>query len=241
MKRQRLARRGLSIQSHFACGPIVTVKLPTPSISHSSLSPGTVAATPDGVPVMMMSPAASATISESLPMTSGTFQIICARSPSCRSLPLAVSAMRPLLGWPILPAGCSGPQGAEASNALPISHGRFMSRDGDLQIAPRKVDAHAVAVDAVERLIERDVAPAGLERHHQLHLVMHVLGERGIGHVSSVRHDGVGGLGEEERRIAHVVPHLADVFFVIAADAPDAANGKHLVAAGHRDGSLGRR
>ena len=83
---------------HFAGGPIVTVKLPTPSISHSSLSPGTVAATPDGVPVMMMSPAASATISESLPMTSGTFQIICARSPSCRSLPLALSAMRPLLG-----------------------------------------------------------------------------------------------------------------------------------------------
>src|SRR5262249_2919026 len=54
----------------FAGGPLVTVKLPTPSISHSSLSPATVAATPDGVPVMMMSPAASATISESLPMTS---------------------------------------------------------------------------------------------------------------------------------------------------------------------------
>src|SRR6516165_3196310 len=129
MKRQRLARRGLSMQSHFAGGPIVTVKLPTPSISHSSLSPGTVAATPDGVPVMMTSPAASATISESLTMTSGTFQIICARSPSCRSLPLALSAMRPLLGWPILLAGCNGPQGAEASNALPISHGRFMSRE----------------------------------------------------------------------------------------------------------------
>src|SRR5262249_36403486 len=83
---------------HLAGGPIVTVKLPTPSISHSSVSPGTVAATPDGVPVMMISPAASATVSDSLPMTSATFQIICARSPSCRSLPLALSAMRPLLG-----------------------------------------------------------------------------------------------------------------------------------------------
>src|SRR5262249_52365904 len=48
---------------------------------------------------------------------------------------------------------------------------------GDLQIAPREVDTDAIAVDAVERLIERDVASAGLERHHQLHLVMHVLGE----------------------------------------------------------------
>src|SRR5262249_28258589 len=65
--------------AHFAGGPIVTVSLPTPATSHSSLSPGTVAATPDGVPVMITSPAASSTISDSLLMTSGTFQIICAR------------------------------------------------------------------------------------------------------------------------------------------------------------------
>jgi hypothetical protein len=62
-------------------------------------------------------------------ITSGTFQIICARSPSWRTLPLHLSAMRPLLGCPILAAGCSAPQGADASNDLPISHGRFMSRD----------------------------------------------------------------------------------------------------------------
>jgi len=91
------------------------------------------------------------------------------------------------------------------------------------------------------RLIERDFAAAGLERHHQLHLVMHVLGEGRIRHACPIRHDGVGGLGEEERRIAHVVPHFADVFFVIAADAPDAPHRKHLVGTGHRDGGLGRR
>src|SRR5271168_5152710 len=56
--------------------PIVTVSLPTPSTSHSILSPATVAATPDGVPVMMMSPGASSTISDSFEMISGTFQII---------------------------------------------------------------------------------------------------------------------------------------------------------------------
>ena len=61
---------------HFSGGPIVTLSLPTPSTSHSILSPATVAATPDGVPVMMMSPAASSTISESFEMISGTFQII---------------------------------------------------------------------------------------------------------------------------------------------------------------------
>ena len=62
--------------SYLNGGPIVTVSVPTASIAHSILSPATVAATPDGVPVMMMSPGASATISESLAMTSGTFQII---------------------------------------------------------------------------------------------------------------------------------------------------------------------
>src|SRR5262245_1939288 len=53
---------------------------------------------------------------------------------------------------------------------------------GDLQVAAREVDADAVAPDAVERLVELDVAAAGLERHHQFHLAMHVLGERRVGH-----------------------------------------------------------
>ena len=61
---------------YFSGCPIVTFSVPTPSISQSILSPATVAATPDGVPVRMMSPAASSTISDSLEMTSGTFQII---------------------------------------------------------------------------------------------------------------------------------------------------------------------
>ena len=73
-------------------GPIVTASRPTPSISQSSRSPATVAATPDGVPVMMMSPGASATISDSFSITSGTFQIIWLRSPSWRILPLQLEA-----------------------------------------------------------------------------------------------------------------------------------------------------
>ena len=61
---------------YFNGWPIVTWSFPTPSISHSILSPATVAATPEGVPVMMMSPAARSTISESFEIISGTFQII---------------------------------------------------------------------------------------------------------------------------------------------------------------------
>ncbi len=54
---------------------MVTVSFGRPATSHSSTSPATVAATPAGVPVMMMSPGSSATISERLEMISGTFQI----------------------------------------------------------------------------------------------------------------------------------------------------------------------
>src|SRR5580693_2450236 len=61
---------------YFNGCPMVTLSLPTPSTSHSILSPATVAATPDGVPVMMMSPGASSTISDNFEMISGTFQII---------------------------------------------------------------------------------------------------------------------------------------------------------------------
>ena len=79
--------RGEGKEASYAFGPIVTATLPTPSTSHSSLCPGCSALTPAGVPVMMMSPAASSTISESFQMISGTFQIICSRSPSCFTSP----------------------------------------------------------------------------------------------------------------------------------------------------------
>ncbi len=51
--------------------------------------------TPAGVPVMMMSPAASFTCCESCQMISGTFQISSVRSPFCASLPLTVSQILP--------------------------------------------------------------------------------------------------------------------------------------------------
>src|SRR5689334_11072492 len=93
---------------------------------------------------------------------------------------------------------------------------------GDLQVAPRQVDADAVAPHAVERLFLRDVAPAGFQRHHHLDLVVQVAGERRIRHGAAVMHDRVRGLCEEKRRLALVLAHLLDVLEIVAPDAPDA-------------------
>ena len=148
--------------------------------------------------------------------------------------------MRPFDGWPVSAAGLIGPQGAEWSNALPTSHGPLDVAGCDLQVAAREIDADAVAVNAIERLLRLDVAAAALERDDKLDLVVHVLGQRRIGRRAAVRHDGVGGLGEEERRFAHVVAHLLDVLDVIAADAPQPAYRKKFVGAGDRDRRLRR-
>jgi hypothetical protein len=134
-----------------------------------------------------------------------------------------------------LEAGLSGPHGAEWSNALPISHGRF-----DLQVAPAQIDADAIAVDAGERVLGFHVAAAAFEHHHQLALVVYVLGQRRVRHGAAVGHDGVGGFGKEERRLAHVLAHLLDVLDVIAADAPQPADRKILAGAGNRNGGLRR-
>ena len=49
-------------------------------------------------PATYAAPASSPTCCESWLMTSGTFQIICARSPSCFTTPFCLRKMRPLLG-----------------------------------------------------------------------------------------------------------------------------------------------
>src|SRR5262249_1148579 len=133
--RRDCARRtgGTAPRTHRALalgcgGAILTASRPTPSISASSSSPATVAPTPEGVPVKITSPAASATCCESLAMISGTLQIICSRSPSWRATPLTESRIRPLPGCPISAAGRRALDGADASKALPISHGRLTSR-----------------------------------------------------------------------------------------------------------------
>src|SRR5262249_57515617 len=91
---------------------------------------------------------------------------------------------------------------------------------GGLQVAPRQVDADAIPPDAVERARGLDVAPAALERDHELDLVLKVLGQRRIRHGCAVGYDRVGWLGEEKRRIAPPVTPFADLLFLTAANPP---------------------
>ena len=109
---------------------------------------------------------------------------------------------------------------------------------GLLQVAAGEVDADAIAVDVIERLVGRDVEAAALHRHDQFDLVMQILGQRRVGDGGAVGLDHVGVLGEEERRRALVISHLADVLEIIAPDAPDAANRKGFGFAGDGDRRL---
>ncbi len=106
--------------------------------------------------------------------------------------------------------------------------GPLLLARGKLQIAAGEIDADAVAVDVVERLVGGNVEAAALHRHDQFYLVMKILGQRGIGDGGAVRLDHVGVLGEEKRRCPLVISHLSDVLEIIAPDAPDAANRKRF-------------
>ena len=53
-----------------------------------------------------------------------------------------------------------------------------------LEIAARQVDAHGVGQDVVSRLLGRDVAPALAQRHHELDLVVQILGGGRIGNLA---------------------------------------------------------
>ena len=88
----------------------------------------------------------------------------------------------------------------------------------------------------VERLVGGNVQPAALHRDDQLDLVMQILGQRRVGDRGPIRHQHVGVLGEEERRRALVIAHLADVLEIVAPDAPDAADriGARLADDGKR-------
>jgi len=81
--------------------------------------------------------------------------------------------------------------------------------------------------------------PAALERHHQLDLVMQVLGQRRVWNGRAIGHNGIGGLGKIEWRSALVLAHFTDVLDVVAADAPNAAHGIELVASGDHDYGCG--
>ena len=105
-----------------------------------------------------------------------------------------------------------------------------------LEVAAGHVEADRVAEDAVHGPLDRDVRAAGLQRHDELDLEMHVGAGARIGELP-VGDEGIGVLLEEERRLAvRVVSHLDRVLGVVAADAVEAPHREQLVRAGDRQG-----
>ena len=111
-----------------------------------------------------------------------------------------------------------------------------------LQVAPRHVEAGAVAPDVLQRVRHRDVRAGRADGDHQLHLMVQRLRGGRVGHVGVAHHHRVGRLGEVEGRLAgRIAAHLDRVLGVIAADAEDAAHREHLLAAADRQGGRDRR
>src|SRR4051812_4998471 len=115
-----------------------------------------------------------------------------------------------------------------------------------LQVAPGHVETDRVAVDMVERLLDRNIGATRFQRRHQLDLVMVVLGQRRIRMIGDGADrdvlDRVGRLLEEERRLAgRVRTHLTGMRGIVAADAIDAAGLEYVGLADDGDGDRGYR
>ena len=117
---------------------------------------------------------------------------------------------------------------------------------GELQVAPRHVEAAGVAVDERARMLGSDAKASAPEDDDQLHLVMAV---RRFGRVGDARagfDQGLRRLDEVERPVAPLldrpVSHLGGVRGVVAADAEDAVDrGAFGEAPDGQRGDGGRR
>jgi hypothetical protein len=88
-----------------------------------------------------------------------------------------------------------------------------------LQIAPGHVQPAAIAKDHLHRLVLRDMRGLWAERHHQLHLVVQVLGAGWIGHVLARLQHRMGRFGEVERRLTiDGMAHFSGMGGVVAPD-----------------------
>ncbi len=146
----------------------------------------------------------------------------------------------PLAGWPILLAGIIAATGSRRIECLSNFPGTLHVARRDLKIAACQIDADCIAVDTVIGFGDRNIASAGLERDNQFDFMVHILRERRVGDRATIGDDRVGGFGEEKRRGPLVLAHFANVLDVIAADAPDATNGKYFIRPRDGDGCLWR-
>ena len=111
-----------------------------------------------------------------------------------------------------------------------------------LEVAAGHVEADPVAEDVLQRGLHGDVGPTARQRDDELDLVVEVIGGDGEGEAAAVRHDGGGGLHEEEGRLAiGVVAHLDRVIGVVATDAEHARHREDGVGAVDRQRHRRRR
>ncbi len=199
-----------------------------PSMPHSILSPGCSAATPAGVPVMMMIARAERHLQRQLrddlrnvPDHLGQIALLLFGAVH-RQPDLALRRMADFGGRTQRAAWRGLVEG------LADFPGLFLLARGHLQVAAGEVDADAIAVDVIERLVGGNIHPAALQRDDQLDLMLEILRQRRVGDRCAFADDHVRMLGEEERRLTLVVAQFADVLEVVAAHAPDAAHWKRF-------------
>src|SRR5690606_25447737 len=102
----------------------------------------------------------------------------------------------------------------------------------ELQVASGQIVSDGVAVDVIERVCNCNVASRLADRDHQLDLMVKIIGTRRVRHRCIVGHDGIGRLGEEERRLTlGVLAHLTCVCCVIAPNAVDAMHREAIARA----------
>jgi hypothetical protein len=139
-----------------------------------------------------------------LAITSATFHDIWSRSPFWRSWPLTLSQMAPA------PDGrcrqrLDGADRRALIEALGHVPGVALVLGRALQIAAGQIKPDGVAIDAVEGSPGDPAQRRRLgQRDHQFDLVLQVAGRRRIGNIATARHQRVGRLAEEERRLARL-------------------------------------
>ena len=137
-------------------------------------------------------------------------------------------------------SGCQGRAGRRMVEGFADGPGPAGFLGLALQIAPRHIEADAIAEHVIERLILGNMRTTQADGHHQLNLVMHIAGAGRIGKVATGKNQAVGTFLEEERLFAvRVMAHFPGMVRIVPTDAIDPANRKQSIGAGDGKRRLG--
>ena len=189
---------------------------PTPSISTSTRSPGTIGPTPEGVPVRMMSPGSRVMIDEMNETSSPTPNTRSAVEPDCRVSPLTREITDKPLLW--IEVGVDGrAERAERVEAL----GSCPLTVGTLQVSSRDVVRCGVSENVRTHVLDGHVPRHAPDDDGKFCLVVHLFGLlRNANRLKRPDHRRRR-LHEQNRRVGDVTAHLGSVFGVVLADGDD--------------------